>query len=132
MLILRRRDLTDAATRGLVLSSAVFFLYFLRVGVFPRTETRYVLPAIPFLILMIGPALQTVERRNWSRRGGIALILPVLIYNCVCSYLIGKRFNDDPRLKAQLWMMRNVPHGSVIESSGSSPHWSKLRNFDAR
>ena len=132
MLILRRRDLTDAATRGLVLSSAVFFLYFLRVGAFPRTETRYVLPAIPFLILMIGPALQTVERRNWSRRGGIALILPVLIYNCVCSYLVGKRFNDDPRLKAQLWMMRNVPRGSVIESSGSSPHWSKLRNFDAR
>src|SRR5438552_3762763 len=132
ILILRRRDLTDAATRGLVLSSAVFFLYFLRVGAFPRTETRYVLPAIPFLILMIGPALQTVERRNWSRRGGIALILPVLIYNCVCGYLVGRRVNDDPRLKPQLWRMRSVPHGSVIESSGSSPHWSKLRNFDAR
>jgi hypothetical protein len=81
---------------------------------------------------MIGPALQTVERRKWSRRCGIALLLPVLIYNCICSYLVGRRFNDDPRLTAQIWMIKNVPRGSVIESSGSSPHWSKLPNFDAR
>ena len=128
ILILRRRDLSDAASRGFILSGAVFVLYIVKVGTFPRAETRYVLPAIPFLILMIGPALQTVERRKWI----LALLLPVLIYNCLCSYLVGKRFNDDPRLKAQLWMMKNVPPGSVIESSGTSPHWSKLPNFDAR
>src|SRR5438093_9233663 len=127
ILILRRRSLSDAATRGFILSSAVFVLYFLKVGTFPRTETRYVLPAIPFLILMIGPALQTLERRKWI----LALLLPVLIYNCLCSYLVGKRFNADPRLNAQLWMVKNVPPGSVIESSGTSPHWSKLPDFDA-
>lgn len=127
ILILRRRDFSDAATRGFTLSSAVFLLYFLKIGAFPRAETRYVLPAIPFMILMIGPALQTLERRKWI----LALLLPVLIYNCVCSYLVGKRFNDDPRLKAQLWMVNNVPRGSVIESSGTCPHWSKLPNFDA-
>jgi hypothetical protein len=126
ILILKRRDLRSAATRGFTLSTAVFLLYILKIGTFPRTETRYVLPAIPFLILMIGPALQTFERRKLA----LALLLPVLIYNCLCSYLVGKRFNDDPRLKAQLWMMRNVPPGSVIESSGTSPHWSKLPNFD--
>ena len=128
IVVLRRRDLSDAASRGFILSGAVFVLYIVKVGTFPRAETRYVLPAIPFLILMIGPALQTVERRKWI----LALLLPVLIYNCLCSYLVGKRFNDDPRLKAQLWMMKNVPPGSVIESSGTSPHWSKLPNFDAR
>ncbi len=127
LLILRRRDLSDAATRGFILSSAVFFLYFLKVGAFPRTETRYVLPAIPFLILMIGPALQTVGERKWIP----ALLLPVLAYNCFCSYLVGKRFNIDPRMKAQLWMVKNVRRGSVIESSGTCPHWSKLPNFDA-
>ena len=127
ILILRRRDFSDAATRGFTLSSAVFLLYFLKIGAFPRAETRYVLPAIPFMILMIGPALQTLERRKWI----LALLLPVLIYNCVCSYLVGRRFNDDPRLKAQLWMVNNVPRGSVIESSGTCPHWSKLPNFDA-
>ena len=127
ILILRRRDFSDAATRGFTLSSAVFLLYFLKIGAFPRAETRYVLPAIPFMILMIGPALQTLERRKWI----LALLLPVLIYNCVCSYLVGKRFNDDPRLKAQLWMVNNVPRGSVIESSGTCPHWSKLPSFDA-
>jgi len=128
IVVLRRRDLTDAASRGFILSSAVFLLYFLKVGAFPRTETRYVLPALPFLILMIGPALQTVERRKWV----LALLLPVLIYNCLCSYFVGKRFNDDPRMKAQVWMVKNVPRDSVIESSGTSPHWSKLPNFDAR
>jgi hypothetical protein len=126
LLILKRRDLSNAATRGFTLSTAVFLLYILKIGTFPRTETRYVLPAIPFLILMIGPALQTLERRKWP----LALLLPVLIYNCLCSYLVGKRFNDDPRLKAQLWMVKNVPPGSVIESSGTSPHWSKLPDFD--
>jgi dolichyl-phosphate-mannose-protein mannosyltransferase len=127
ILILKRRDLSDAATRGFTLSSAVFLLYILKIGTFPRTETRYVLPAIPFLILMIGPALQTFERRKWI----LALVVPVLIYNCLCSYLVGKRFNDDARLKAQLWMVKNVPPGSVIESSGTCPHWSQLPNFDA-
>ena len=29
-------------------------------------------------------------------------------------------------------MIKNVPHGSIIESSNSSPHWSQLPNFDAR
>jgi hypothetical protein len=127
ILILRRRDLSDAATRGFILSSAVFLLYFLKVGAWPRTETRYVLPAIPFLILMIGPALQTVEKRKWI----LALLLPVLVYNCFCSHLVGKRFNNDPRMKAQLWVVNNVPRGNVIESSGTCPHWSKLSNFDA-
>ncbi len=127
ILILRRRDLSDAATRGFILSTAVFLLYFLKVGAFPRTETRYVLPAIPFLILMIGPAMQATEKRKWI----LALLLPVLAYNCFCSYLVGKRFNDDPRMAAQLWMVKNVPRGSVIESSGTCPHWSKLPNLDA-
>ena len=127
ILILRRRDISDAATCGFILSSAVFLLYFLKVGAFPRTETRYVLPAVPFLILMIGPALQTFERRKWI----LALLVPVLLYNCICSYLVGKRFNNDPRMKAQLWIVKNVPRGSVIESSGTCPHWSKLPDFDA-
>ena len=127
ILILKRRDLSDAAMRGFILSSSVFLLYILKIGTFPRTETRYVLPAVPFLILLIGPALQTFERRKWI----LAFLVPVLIYNCLCSYLVGKRFNDDPRLEAQLWMMKNVPAGSVIESSGICPHWSQLPNFDA-
>jgi 4-amino-4-deoxy-L-arabinose transferase-like glycosyltransferase len=63
ILILRRRDFSDAAMLGFALSSAVFVLYILKVGTFPRTEMRYVLPAISFLILMIGPALHTFVSR---------------------------------------------------------------------
>ena len=28
-------------------------------------------------------------------------------------------------------MVKNVPQGSVVESSGTCPHWSSLPNFDA-
>src|SRR5439155_1065828 len=32
---------------------------------------------------------------------------------------------------ARFWMVENVPFRSVIESSGTSPRWSKLPSFDA-
>jgi hypothetical protein len=126
IVVLRRRNLSDAATRAFMLSSAVFLLYFFKIGTFPRSETRYVLPAIPFFVLMVGPALQVFQRQRWI----LALLVPVLIYNSVCSYLIGTRFNDDPRMKAQLWVVKNVEAGSVLESSGNCPHWSKLPDFE--
>jgi len=126
IVVLRRRNLSDAATRAFTLSSAVFLLYFFKIGTFPRSETRYVLPAIPFLVLMVGPALQAFQRQRWI----LALLVPVLIYNSVCSYLIGTRFNDDPRMKAQLWVVKNAEAGSVLESSGNCPHWSKLPDFE--
>jgi hypothetical protein len=44
--------------------------------------------------------------------------------------LVGARFNEDPRLKAQSWVVKNVQAGSVIESSNNCPHWSKLPEFD--
>src|ERR1051325_10540125 len=56
ILILKRHDFSNTATRGFMLSSAVFLFYMLKIGAFPRTDTRFVLPAVPFLILMIGPA----------------------------------------------------------------------------
>jgi len=92
IVVLRKRDLSDNATRGFILASTLFLFYFLKMGAFPRQPTRFVLPAIPFLLLAIGPAFQKGALRNWL----CVLLAPVLIYNCICSYFVGQRFNDDP------------------------------------
>jgi len=128
IVVLRKRDLSDNATRGFILASTLFLFYFLKMGAFPRQPTRFVLPAIPFLLLAIGPAFQKGALRNWL----CVLLAPVLIYNCICSYFVGQRFNDDPRLPAQLWILQHVKPGNVIESSSGSPHWSRLPELGAK
>ena len=128
IVVLRKRDLSDNATRGFILASTLFLFYFLKMGAFPRQPTRFVLPAIPFLLLAIGPAFQKGALRSWL----CVLLAPVLIYNCICSCFVGQRFNDDPRLPAQLWILQHVKPGNVIESSSGSPHWSHLPELEAK
>ena len=113
---------------GFALALSVFALYYAKIGSFPRLATRFVLPAVPFLILMAGPFLKAVEK-HW--RWLAVACAPILIYNCVCSYYVGRRFNDDPRMPAQVWMEANVKAGSRIESSAGSPHWRHLPGLDA-
>jgi hypothetical protein len=128
IVVLRKRDLSDKPTSGFILASTLFLFYFLKMGAFPRQPTRFVLPAIPFLLLAIGPAFQKGALRN----GLCILLAPVLIYNCICSYFVGQRFNDDPRLPAQVWILQHVKPGNVIESSPGSPHWSRLPELGAK
>jgi hypothetical protein len=128
LLVALRKRFTAPESIGIALASSVFVLYYAKIGSFPRLETRFVLPAVPFLILMAGPFLKAVEK-HW--RWIAAVCAPILIYNCVCSYYVGRRFNDDPRMPAQAWMEANVKHGNRIESSAASPHWRRLPGLDA-
>ena len=124
LLLLVRRKIDRRATQCFLLCASVFFLYTLKIGSFPRVPTRFVLPAVPFFILMAAPAL---------RRSQIILplLLPILFYNAVCSFYVGHWFRDDPRTAAQAWMETNVAACSRIESSASAPHWSKLPGLNA-
>ena len=128
IVVFQQRNLNDPGTCGFILASAAFVLYFVKIGAFPRQVTRFTLPAIPFLLLMIGPAFQ----KSSFRKPLLALIAPILIYNCLCSYFVGQRFNDDPRLSAQVWILQNVKPGNVIESSPGSPHWHLLPELKAK
>ncbi|MDQ6808679.1 MAG: glycosyltransferase family 39 protein [Verrucomicrobiota bacterium] len=127
-IVIARRDLTTPAARCLLLALGVFLLYFAKIGSFPRVETRFVLPIIPLLLLMAGPTLHLYASR--PKILGL-LLVPLLAYNAVCAWLVGQRFNDDPRLAAQEWVLAHVPPGSRIESSHDSPHWARLSGFDA-
>ena len=115
--------IADSGWRGFVLCGSVALLYYLKIGSFARMPTRFVLPAMPFVILMAGPFLQAASRpRGWL----YVALAPLVAYNCICCVYVGKRFSDDPRLAAQSWLMANLPPATVIESSAGCPHWSKL------
>lgn len=124
-IVLWRRQPRTPSTICFALAASVWVLYFSYIGSFPRMETRFVLPAIPFLILMAGPLFQTLSARPaWT----LACLSPLFVYNAICSLSIGYRLNDDPRLAAQRWIEQRAATGShlVIESSGTSPRWLKL------
>jgi hypothetical protein len=116
------------ARQGFILAASVSLLYYLKIGGFPRMPTRFVLPAVPFLLLMTGAFLAWSEQ---GRRWVYLLVAPLLAYNAICSAWVGKRFASDPRLRAQEWVLQNVAAGEHIESSPSSPHWAKLPSLNA-
>ncbi|MBA3833354.1 MAG: glycosyltransferase family 39 protein [Chthoniobacterales bacterium] len=113
---------------GYLLGLSFFLLYYLKMGEPARVPTRFVLPAIPFFVMLAGPSLAAMQsRRLWI----CALLAPVICYNTFCAALVGQRFASDPRLAAQIWMIEHVPPGRVIESSDGSPHWTLLSELHA-
>lgn len=121
--LIRRRDETRNARIGFFIAGSVALVYYLSLGSFTRVPTRFVLPMVPFLILMTGPFLTALESR--ARTLVLTLLVPVTLYNVVCCLFVGKRFSDDPRLAAQDWMIAHA-RGNTIQSSYVSPHWTKL------
>ena len=60
-----------------------------------------------------------------------ALVFPILFYNCICCFFVGKQFAQDPRTAAQSWVQKQIAPGSLMESSAGSPHWKNLPGFNA-
>ena len=114
----RRRDAVVFA-----LAASVFLLYFAKFGASPRMETRFVLPAVPFAILLAGPFFQKMAaQKAWT----CVLLFPIFFYNSLCCFFVGKQFTEDPRMVAQFWIEKQIAPGSVIESGAGSPHWKML------
>jgi hypothetical protein len=110
---------------------SVCVLYYCKFGSFPRMENRFVLPVLPFFFILTGHFWNVLKPKK--------IILSVLLsitlsYNLVCSFYVGKRFVEDPRMKAQEWVKKHIKAGSSIESSSYVPNWNKLPgiHFDIR
>lgn len=125
-LVVRRKRPHWDEVAGFILIGSFFLLYYLKIGNFARMPTRFVLPAVPFALLLAGPILATAHRwRRW-----ICVVLGMIFaYNVVCSFMVGRRFATDPRLAAQDWMLAHVQPGAVVESSSRSPRWSLLSDL---
>jgi hypothetical protein len=121
LVLLRKTPMLSV--KGFVVCASVVVLYYLKIASFSRLETRFVLPVVPLLLLMMGPFLELCNRRTILL---YAVLAPVLVYNCICSFYVGVRFNDDPRMAAQTWVRTHIANGASIESTQSCSNWNRL------
>jgi hypothetical protein len=109
--------------QGVLLILPIFLLHYYKIGSFQNMQTRYVMPCVPFLLIMSGLLWNKIK----NKRAILLIVLTSIVsYNIICSYYVGRRFTGDPRMKAQEWVKENIAEGSSIESTMHSPYWDKL------
>jgi hypothetical protein len=113
----------EIAKKGVLLLLSVFLLYYYKFGDFPRLEVRFVMPIVPFWLMLSGAFWKSLRVRQTAIVAGLVLLLS---YNSVSSFYVGKRFTEDPRMQAQAWVQANVPANSSVESSAYTPNWNAL------
>jgi len=127
-LIFRAKQMSGQK-KGMLLLLSVFFLYYWEIGSFPRLPVRFVLPVVPVWLMMSGPFWERIRvyRSSWVVPVGI-----LISYNLVCSFYVGNRFLNDPRMEAQSWVKAKIPEHSSIESTSYSPDFNKIVNLEAK
>jgi len=107
--------------QGIILLLAVFLLYYYKFGSFPRLPVRFVMPALPFWLILSGVFWQRLK----SYKLAVATILCIIVtYNSISSFYVGKRFAEDPRMQAQAWVKDNIPPTASIDSDRYTPSWN--------
>ena len=92
------------------------------IGKFPRMGARFVLPSVPFILLL---AVLALARMNWRTFTSKAILGAVVSYNFYASIDAGLRFAKDPRMEAVAWVSTNVPAGATIENSYATD-WRRI------
>jgi hypothetical protein len=105
-------------TGTIVLSLSVLLLYYYKFASFPRLETRFVLPLVPFF-LVISAALWNQIKANKILVSALALI--IIGYNIACDFYVGSRFLHDPRTHLLSWAKKNIPENSFVEIDPYTP-----------
>ncbi|MBE8989051.1 ArnT family glycosyltransferase [Nostoc sp. LEGE 12450] len=109
--------------KAIFLLLPVFLIYSYKFASFPRLETRFILPILPLWLIMSGPFWNQLKP---NRILVLSLLIILLGYNTVSSFYVGKRFLEDPRMLAQIWVKKNIPEFSSIESTSYTPNWNAL------
>ena len=126
-LLIRHGEWKKRAT--LVLCLSVLLPYYIQFGMFPRLETRFVLPIVPLWLLISGILWERVQ----PYKVGSGLLLVFLLgYNLICSLYVGRRIVDDPRLQAEAWVKANMPIGSTVEKDVYSLTWMYMPEAQAK
>lgn len=115
----------SGARKATTLVAAVFLLYFWKIGGFPRMETRFVLPAAPFLLLLAAPGWQVLAR--WPALITL-LVTPLCLYGLASGWFVGNIFAQDARMDAIDWARANMPSKVSIEAAGPCPKWKFLED----
>lgn len=113
----------------ILLCFSAFLLFYYKLGAFPRLETRFILPIVPFWLIASGLFW---DKLNPYKMALSLLLIGILSYNLICSFYVGVRFLDDPRSLAEAWIKDNAPQNSAIESDIYSPSWNKIPGVQVR
>jgi hypothetical protein len=113
-----RRGFNSIESHGLVMLFSISLLYYAYFGSFQRLPTRFVLPVVPYLLMLAGPAC---ARLRSNAAAVAALIGCLLVYNAASSAVVGWRFAGDPRIAVRPWMRENLPAQAVVEYSSYAP-----------
>ncbi len=117
----------DFKQSGIAILLILLEIYYYKFGQFPRLETRFVLPIVPYLLILSGYLWQEIEEKKTRDRALVnSLIIILISYNIICSISVGKRFTEDPRTIAQNWVKTNILPGSHIETTNHNPTWHKI------
>lgn len=122
---LRRSD----AWKLWVLALSVFVLYTWKIGEFPRMTTRFVLPSIPFLVILAASGFGFLARRKFLF---LPVLAGVLVYNLVCGWWMGELFREDPRMRLLALVEERMVGTTTVEASKSIPSISSMAGRDIR
>ena len=117
------------ARRVWLLAAVVFVPYVWKIGRFPRIETRFVLPAAPFVLLMASAGFGVLLRAKWLT---VPVVSVVLAYNLACGWWVGTMFRDDPRMEALELARKEVGPRDTVEVSRSIPRIQELPGKDLK
>jgi hypothetical protein len=113
-----RSGFDSLESHGVLMLLSISLSYYAYFGAFPRLETRFVLPVVPYFMMLAGPACARL-------RSNVRVVAPVLgvllLYNAACSAVVGARFTNDPRMAARSWLRENLPARAVVEYSSYAP-----------
>jgi hypothetical protein len=88
-------------------------LYFLQMGGLHTKHVRYLLPMLPFLLLLAADLCAQLERVR--QRAGLALgavlAAATLVYGLAFTSIYAR---EDSRIQAARWIVDNVPEGTTI------------------
>lgn len=120
--LLQKKAISRGEFALLACSGVVFLGYYLNIGSFPRMESRFVLPVIPFALMMVAPVLQRIRM---TEKAPSLLFAFLITYNVICCVILGVRFLSDPRMDAQVFAMQHFPPNATVENS-FTPDWNLL------
>jgi hypothetical protein len=106
-----------------LLSAVVFVAYTWKIGDFPRVETRFVLPATVFALILGSAGFPLLLRARFLT---VPVFAIVLAYNLACGWWVGNIFRKDPRMEALDFADKHLPLTGTVEISGSVPRVQDL------
>lgn len=115
---------SSSAWKLWLLSAAVFALYTYKIGAFPRIETRFVLPAAPFALLLALAGMEALTRLKFALPTSVAALV---VFNLASGFHVCRLFSEDPRHQALKIYEEHLKDGYVMEYSESLPKPEALK-----